>query len=95
MSPGLFAETALAVVALQPFAASADVIDSLEFKHGIAFFHDLKYPTDFTHLDYLNPRAPKGGELALSTQSAFNTLAPMAERGVQPPRRPPARVRPP
>ena len=86
MNPGLFAKTALAVVALQPFAASADVIDSLEFKHGIAFFHDLKYPTDFTHLDYLNPRAPKGGELALSTQSAFNTLAPMAERGVQPPR---------
>ena len=85
MSPGLFAKAALAVIVLQPFAASAGNLDGLEFKHGIAFFHDLKYPADFTHLDYLNPDAPKGGELALSTQSAFNTLAPMAERGIQAP----------
>ena len=85
MSPGLFAKTALAVVVSQAFAAAADVIDGLEFKHGIAFFHDLKYPADFTHLDYLNPDAPKGGELVLSTQSAFNTLAPMAERGTSAP----------
>ncbi len=60
----------------------ADGLDGLEFKHGIAFFHDLKYPANFTHLDYLNPEAPKGGELVLPTQSAFNTLAPMATRGV-------------
>ena len=46
------------------------------------YFHDLKYPADYTHLDYLNPNAPKGGELVLATQSAFNTLAPMAERGI-------------
>ena len=85
MSPGLFAKTALAVVVSQAFAAAADVIDGLEFKHGIAFFHDLKYPADFTHLDYLNPDAPKSGELVLSTQSAFNTLAPMAERGTSAP----------
>ena len=58
------------------------VLKDLEFKHGIAFFHDLKYPADYTHLDYLNPDAPKGGELVLPTQSAFNTLAPMATRGV-------------
>ena len=70
------------VLALLWSTASADMLDDLEFKHGIAFFHDLKYPADFTHLDYLNPDAPKGGELVLPTQSAFNTLAPMATRGV-------------
>ena len=58
------------------------MLDGLDFKHGIAFFHDLKYPADYTHLDYLNPDAPKGGELVLPTQSAFNNLAPMATRGV-------------
>ena len=62
--------------------ANANTPNDLEFKHGIAFFHDLKYPADFTHLDYVNPDAPKGGELVLATQSAFNTLAPMAERGI-------------
>ncbi len=58
------------------------MVDDLDFQHGIAFFHDLKYPADYTHLDYLNPNAPKGGELVLPTQSAFNTLAPMSTRGV-------------
>ena len=49
-----------------PGTSLADLLDTLEFKHGIAFFDDLKYPPDFTHLDYLNPDAPKGGELVLS-----------------------------
>ncbi len=44
------------------------------YEHGISFFHELKYPADFTHFDYLNPDSPKGGVLVLSTQRDFNTL---------------------
>ena len=44
------------------------------YEHGFSFFHELKYPADFTHFDYLNPDAPKGGVLVLSTQRDFNTL---------------------
>ena len=44
------------------------------YEHGISFFHELKYPADFTHFDYLNPDAPKGGVLVLSTWRDFNTL---------------------
>ena len=44
------------------------------YEHGISFFQELKYPADFTHFDYLNPDAPKGGVLVLSTQRDFNTL---------------------
>ncbi len=29
--------------------------------HGLSAFGDLKYPADFTHLDYVDPHAPKGG----------------------------------
>jgi microcin C transport system substrate-binding protein len=29
--------------------------------HGLSAFHDLKYPADFRHFDYVNPSAPKGG----------------------------------
>ena len=76
-------KAAVAFVLAVPWTAvSADSLAGLDFRHGIAFFHDLKYPADYTHLDYLNPDAPKGGELVLPTQSAFNTLAPMATRGV-------------
>ena len=59
--------------------ADASILDELEFKHGIAFFQDLKYPADFTHFDYLNPDAPKGGKLILAYPFSFNTLAPMPQ----------------
>ena len=60
-----------------PCTTFADLLDNLEFKHGIAFFEDLKYPPDFIHLDYLNPEAPKGGKLVLATGYTFDTLAPV------------------
>ena len=33
------------------------------WEHGISFFGSFKYPPDFTHFDYVNPDAPKGGTL--------------------------------
>ncbi len=33
--------------------------------HGLSVFGDLKYPATFTHFDYVNPDAPKGGRMAL------------------------------
>jgi microcin C transport system substrate-binding protein len=30
-------------------------------RHGVSAFGDLKYPPDFPHFDYVNPKAPKGG----------------------------------
>ena len=36
-----------------------------EPRHGISAFGDLKYPAGFTHFDYVNPDAPKGGRLSL------------------------------
>ena len=30
-------------------------------RHGISAFGDLKYPADFPHFDYVDPKAPKGG----------------------------------
>ena len=63
-------------------SALAEVnLNALEFKHGIAFYHELKYPEGFTHLEHLNPDAPKGGMLVLPNRSNFDTFAPAAERG--------------
>ena len=42
--------------------------------HGISTFGDLKYPADFKHLDYVNPDAPKGGEMAQWDYGTFDSV---------------------
>jgi len=42
--------------------------------HGYALWDDLKYPASFTHFDYVNPSAPKGGELRLVSNLRFSTF---------------------
>jgi microcin C transport system substrate-binding protein len=32
--------------------------------HGLSAFGELKYPADFTHFEWVNPNAPKGGRLS-------------------------------
>lgn len=49
--------------------------------HGYSVFGRLKYPKDFKALDYVNPRAPKGGTLALSSLGSFDNLNPFIIRG--------------
>ena len=56
------------------FVTVSSAAEEPRYEHGISFFHELKYPADFTHFDYLNPDAPKGGVLVLSTWRDFNTL---------------------
>jgi microcin C transport system substrate-binding protein len=41
-------------------AEGAEAADGVEV-HGISGFGDLKYPRDFRHFDYVDPKAPKGG----------------------------------
>ena len=47
--------------------------------HGLSRFDDLKYPENFSHLDYVNPNAPKGGELKMAAIGLFDTLNPYAK----------------
>lgn len=42
-------------------------------RHGISAFGDLKYPADFTHFDYVDPKAPKGGVFSeVVTRRGYN-----------------------
>ena len=50
--------------------------------HGIAMHGDLKYGPDFTHFAYVNPDAPKGGELRLYGLGTFDTFNPFVIKGV-------------
>jgi microcin C transport system substrate-binding protein len=42
--------------------------------HGYAVFGELKYPKDFTHFEYANPNAPKGGEIRHYYPAGFDAL---------------------
>ena len=54
-------------------AVGADA-DALPLRHGLSAFGDLKYPKDFPHFDYVNPNAPKGGRIRLSSSSGRQTF---------------------
>jgi microcin C transport system substrate-binding protein len=43
---------------------------------------DLKYGPGFTHFEYVNPAAPKGGEVKLHAIGTFDTLNPFILKGV-------------
>ena len=49
--------------------------------HGISTFGDLKYGPDFAHLDYVNPDAPKGGEISIWASGGFDSYNPYSIKG--------------
>ncbi len=61
--------------------ARADGHETTITSHGYSFYGDLKYAEDFTHFDYVNPNAPKGGEIALGTVGTFDSMHPYTRKG--------------
>ncbi len=57
-------------------------VANAEPAHGLSLFGDLKYGPDFTHFDYVNPDAPKGGLLRLAAVDTYSTLNPFTLKGV-------------
>lgn len=49
--------------------------------HGYSFYGDLSYPADFPHFNYVNPEAPKGGEISISTLGTFDSMNPYSRKG--------------
>lgn len=62
------------------FPASATISES----HGYAQFGTLKYPASFSHFDWVNPDAPKGGTLRIMASGTFDTLNPYTFKGSSP-----------
>ncbi len=50
--------------------------------HGVAMHGAPKYGPDFTHFDYVNPDAPKGGAVRVSQTGTFDSLNPFILKGV-------------
>jgi len=55
--------------------------------HAYAQFGDIKYPAGFTHFDYVNPKAPKGGEIRMvppTRPTNFDKFNPFTLKGTAP-----------
>ncbi len=49
--------------------------------HGISTFGELKYNAGFPHFDYVNPNAPKGGEMSIWGFGSFDSMHPYSTKG--------------
>jgi microcin C transport system substrate-binding protein len=56
------------------FAAILCGSAAAEPRHGASIFGDLKYGPEFSHLDYVNPDAPKGGRLTTIGTAGITTF---------------------
>ncbi|MCU9947030.1 extracellular solute-binding protein [Pseudomonas sp. PDM13] len=65
-------------------AASGPVAATISESHGYAQFGALKYPETFSHFDWVNPDAPKGGTLRVMAFGTFDTLNPYTFKGSSP-----------
>ncbi len=68
-------------LALAGFAVAARA-ETVITSHAITTFGDpSKYAADFQHLDYVNPDAPKGGEISIWTSGGFDSMNPYSVKG--------------
>jgi len=64
---------ALLMTGLSPVAA--------EPRHGIAMHGEPLYPSGFDHFAYMNPDAPKGGDMRFAAIGSFDSLNPFIVQG--------------
>ena len=84
------APTARDGLRLLPLAAAVLVAGALAARgeagvtqtHAYSNFGAVKYPADFAHLDYVNPEAPKGGEISIAAYGTFDSFNQYARDGV-------------
>ena len=80
--PLWLATLTLMVAALLAGAAAAQEQEQEVIKsHGYSFYGDLTYPADFEHFNYVNPDAPKGGEISIPFVGTLDSMNPYSGKG--------------
>ena len=76
------ARLGLALMLVAGLAAPALAQDAQTIRaHGISTFGDLALPEGFAHLAYVNPDAPKGGEISQGIVGGYDSFNPYTVRG--------------
>ncbi len=71
----------LSVLFVALFWAVSSKAQDITTTHGLSNFGTLKYGPDMVNLDYVNPDAPKGGEIAIWSQGTFDSMNPYSTKG--------------
>jgi len=74
----------LAVIMALAAALPASAAEVVRPVHALAMHGQPKYPAGFSHFDYVNPNAPKGGELRLAEIGGWDSLNPFIVKGEAP-----------
>jgi microcin C transport system substrate-binding protein len=72
---------AIAVAFVGLAACPAGAEEGAKRHHALSLIGEPKYPADFTHFDYVNPDAPKGGLVRIADIGSFDSLNPVLYRG--------------
>lgn len=62
-------------------AGMAQAQEQTTVSHGYSFYGNLTYPADYTHFDYVNPDAPKGGEISMAFVGSLDSMNPYSGKG--------------
>ncbi len=63
------------------FISNLAIADEIKPRTAIAMHGEVKYKSNFKHLEYVNPDAPKGGSLKLHVIGSFDSLNPYILKG--------------
>ena len=67
--------------------AQASPVVTGSWQHALSAYQPPKYPANFTHFEYVDPEAPKGGVFRLANpdrRTSFDKLNPYTIKGVAP-----------
>lgn len=71
----------LSILALSLWTLPSKAQETLIKSYGYNYFGSLKYDADYPHLDYVNPNAPKGGEISVWAPGGFDSFNPYTRKG--------------
>jgi len=71
----------LAIFLAFVFLNEARANEKITVSTGFSNFGELKYSKDFDHLEYVNPSAPKGGEISIWANGTFDSMNPYSRKG--------------
>ncbi|WP_029040473.1 extracellular solute-binding protein [Cucumibacter marinus] len=75
------AVAALMALTLVPAALAQDAGDDRVWHKSTSLVGEAKYPEGFAHFDYVNPDAPKGGNVRLSSLGSFDSFNTVPAKG--------------
>ena len=71
----------LLLTLLAPPVPTASADSPVKTLYSISLLGQPKYPQDFKHFDYVNPDAPKGGEIKRAAIGSFDSFNPFIIKG--------------